>query len=77
MKKFGIAALAVGAVMTGWVVSAPLASANCGNVMVAGNGGGRCDNPSDAADGSFMRCETVYVLGFGGTNCYRVAAGTP
>jgi hypothetical protein len=23
-----------------------------------------------APDGSYMHCETVYVLGFGGTNCF-------
>lgn len=23
-------------------------------------------------DGTWMHCETVYVLGFGGTNCFRV-----
>lgn len=34
-------------------------------------GGGFCDGPA-AADGTWMHCETVYVLGIGGTNCFRV-----
>jgi hypothetical protein len=37
---------------------------------------GRCDSPS-APDGSFTRCDTVYVLGFGGTNCCRVDPTAP
>ena len=79
MKKLGIAVMAVGAALAGWVISAPVASAECmgTNITVLGNGGGRCDHPSDQPDGSFMRCESVTVFGIGGTNCYRVAAGTP
>jgi len=46
------------------------------NAVVFGNGGGRCDYPP-GPDGSFIRCDTVYVFGTGGTNCYRVPPGTP
>lgn len=68
------AALAV----AGIVAAAPAAAQPCmgPNAVVFGNGGGRCDYPPDA-DGSFVRCDTVFVLGIGGTNCYRVPAGTP
>ncbi|BBY99304.1 hypothetical protein MFAL_27710 [Mycolicibacterium fallax] len=74
-----IAAAAIGVATTGWFVSAPVASAECvgPNTVIMGHGGGRCDHPSDQPDGSFVRCDTTYVFGFGGTNCYRVAAGTP
>lgn len=34
-------------------------------------GGGYCDGPMQA-NGTFYHCETVYVLGFGGTNCFFV-----
>src|SRR6476619_6648188 len=36
-----------------------------------GGGGGYCDSDY-TPDGSYTHCETVYVMGFGGTNCYRV-----
>jgi hypothetical protein len=39
-------------------------------------GGGYCDYDY-APDGSYMHCETVYVLGFGGTNCFRVYPPAP
>lgn len=56
------------------MVSAPPASAapgQCGNAVVFGSGGGFCDYPP-APDGTWIHCESVYVLGFGGTNCFRV-----
>ena len=43
----------------------------CNSAIVAGNGGGFCDG-APAADGTWLHCESVYVLGFGGTNCFRV-----
>jgi hypothetical protein len=43
----------------------------CGQGYAGGNGGGFCDGPP-RADGSWYHCETVYVLGFGGTNCFWV-----
>jgi len=37
---------------------------------------GQADGPvvagTPAPDGTWLHCETVYVLGFGGTNCFRV-----
>lgn len=79
MKKILMAAAMVAVGISGWFVSAPMAGANCvgTNFMMGGHGGGRCDNPPDQADGSFVRCDTTYVFGIGGTNCYRVPAGTP
>ena len=56
---------------------APEASANpCGGAVVSGSGGSQCDGPM-AADGSFERCTSVYVLGFGGWNCFRVFPPPP
>lgn len=67
----------IGVVSTGFVVamvSAPPAEAvpgQCGQGFAVGSGGGFCDGMA-AEDGTWMHCETVYVLGFGGTNCFRV-----
>ncbi|EHM22824.1 hypothetical protein MBOL_01890 [Mycobacteroides abscessus subsp. bolletii BD] len=52
-------------------MAGPASAAPCGKVVVWGNGGGVCESDY-APDGSFTRCDTVYVLGIGGTNCYRV-----
>ena len=46
-------------------------TAPCGGAVVFGNGGSQCDGPI-APDGSFQRCTSVYVLGFGGWSCYTV-----
>ena len=48
-----MAMLGVGGI--GAITAAPTASAECGNFMMWGNGGGNCDGPI-AADGSFQRC---------------------
>lgn len=71
-------AVATVLVMSGLVAAAPASAQPCvgPNAVVFGNGGGRCDYPPDP-DGSFVRCDTVYVFGIGGTNCYRVPPGTP
>ncbi|AYD82049.1 membrane protein [Mycobacterium phage Saguaro] len=74
MKKLLVAA--VGSVMLAWsaLVLAPAVQAvpgQCGSAVVFGSGGGFCDGPP-AADGTWMHCEHVYVLGFGGYNCFRV-----
>jgi len=60
------------AVLAGGVALAGPANADpfCCGAVALGNGG-RCESAPDP-DGSFVRCDTVYVLGFGGTNCYRV-----
>jgi hypothetical protein len=73
MKKLLSAATITGVFVAGAIGLAAPASADgpCGGAIVLGNGGGRCDYDHQP-DGSFMRCDTVYVLGFGGTNCYRV-----
>lgn len=43
----------------------------CGQGFGFGSGGGFCDYPA-RPDGTWYHCETVYVLGFGGTNCFNV-----
>lgn len=43
----------------------------CGGAVVFGSGGSQCDGPP-GPDGSFQRCTSVYVLGFGGWSCYIV-----
>ncbi|MEU9806810.1 hypothetical protein [Mycobacterium sp. NPDC050853] len=73
LATLGIAAaLAAGSI----TLAGPAAAAPCGNVVVWGNGGGVCESDF-APDGSFNRCDTVYVLGIGGTNCYRVYPPAP
>lgn len=41
-----------------------------------GGSGGYCDF-NYGPDGSYTHCERVYVLGWGGENCYRVHPGVP
>jgi hypothetical protein len=43
----------------------------CGQGYALGSGGGFCDGPM-LPDGTWFHCESVYVLGFGGTNCFYV-----
>ena len=69
-----MAMLGVGGI--GAITAAPTASAECGNFMMWGNGGGNCDGPI-AADGSFQRCTTVFVFGIGGTHCFTVPGPPP
>ena len=79
MRKLIGAVTITGALVAGGIGLAGTASAAggpCGSAIVLGNGGGRCDY-DEQPDGSFMRCDTVYVLGFGGTNCYRVYPAPP
>ena len=71
MKKL-IGALAGSTIIAaGLAFAAPAQAAPCGGGMALGNGGSQCDS-EPYADGSFDRCVSVYVLGFGGWNCYRV-----
>lgn len=78
LKVFTATAAVAGLVAAGVAFATPASAQPCvgPNGNFAGNGGGRCDYPPDP-DGSFVRCDTVYVLGFGGTNCYRVGPDTP
>jgi len=80
-----LAALGVaGAVAGGLALATPAANADVGpgNNWFTGSmgncaygsgggwgGGGFCDGPIDEY-GNQYHCETVYVLGFGGTNCF-------
>lgn len=69
-----LAGLTVGAALGAMLLASPDADASpgqCGQGYAFGSGGGFCDS-LPAADGTWMHCETVYVLGFGGTNCFRV-----
>ena len=61
------------------LASAPEASA-CANVVngsggALGNGGGVTE--SCLPDGSKYHCESVYVLGMGGQNCFVIPVGDP
>jgi hypothetical protein len=78
MRKL-ISALGISAALAaaGIAVAEPASAMGpCGGAVVLGNGGGRCDY-DQRPDGSFTRCDTVYVLGFGGTNCYLVSPPPP
>ena len=73
-QKFLIGFIAT--VFTSWLVLvvAPEVSASpgqCAEGYGFGSGGGFCDGPMQA-NGMWYHCETVYVLGFGGTNCFYV-----
>ncbi|AEK08168.1 hypothetical protein SEA_YEET_102 [Mycobacterium phage Yeet] len=74
LKAFIIAgAVAAGFTGLGLVTAQPAEAVpgQCGGAIVFGSGGGFCDGPP-APDGTWMHCESVYVMGFGGTNCFRV-----
>lgn len=74
LRRILVAASAV-IVLTGTAIGfatrADAAPGQCGQGYAFGSGGGFCDGPP-APDGTWLHCETVYVLGFGGTNCFRV-----
>ena len=57
------------------LASAAPANAGCQGGFTPWGGGQTCDGPL-AADGSFQRCVTSNVLGFGGTNCYILNVST-
>jgi hypothetical protein len=48
----------------------------CASGGAFGFGGGYCDFDY-ASDGSYTHCESTYVFGIGGRNCYRVYPGVP
>ena len=70
-----LAAALAGGVIAGtglaWAGHADAAPGQCGNAVVFGSGGGFCDYPPQP-DGTWYHCETVFVMGFGGTNCFYV-----
>ena len=77
-KLVGCAAATIALLGGGLAVAGPAAADPCVGPSggFGGHGGGRCDYPP-GPDGSFTRCDTVYVFGVGGTNCYQVPPGTP
>lgn len=66
----GLVAAAAGA-----IAFAPAAMANCGSGGAFGSGGGYCD--TFLPNGDKYHCESVYVLGFGGQNCFVIPKGDP
>lgn len=81
MIRAGIAVVVTAMVGAGVgaLSAAPVASA-CANVVngsggALGNGGGVQE--SCLPDGSKYHCESVYVLGFGGQNCFVIPVGDP
>ncbi|MEO3759415.1 hypothetical protein ABGB19_14145 [Mycobacterium sp. B14F4] len=65
-----LVALAVGALAAGSIALAAPANAGCQSGWTPWGGGEICDGPVDA-NGNFERCQTVGVLGFGGSvPCY-------
>ena len=67
-----LAALGIaGAVAGGLALAAPANATGCAYGNGGWGGGGFCDSDY-APDGSYMHCESVYVMGFGGSNCFRV-----
>ena len=78
MKKMKGTAIVGAAIAATWgvmIVSAPTASANCGSGGAFGSGGGYCD--TYLPNGDIYHCESVYVLGFGGQNCFLIPKGDP
>lgn len=73
LKKAGTAIVIPGLAALALTV-APPALANPGYCSGGGGWGGfgsRCSS-APYPDGSYDQCDQVNVLGFGGTNCYRV-----
>jgi len=70
LLALGLSAVAAAAAI-GLAPGAGAVPGQCGSAIVFGSGGGFCDLPPDP-DGTWIHCESVYVLGFGGTNCFRV-----
>lgn len=56
---------------------APAAKADfCSSGIVPTTAWSVCDYPPDE-DGSYIHCDTVYVFGIGGRNCYRIFPPEP
>jgi hypothetical protein len=61
-----LVALAIGVLGAAGIVFAAPANAGCSAGWTPWGGGQICDGPI-SPDGSFQRCQSVGVLGFGGT----------
>ena len=73
-----LAALGIaGAVAGGVALATPAQATGCASGYGGGFGGGGYCDFNYGADGSYTHCESVYVLGFGGQNCYRVFPPAP
>lgn len=78
LKKLGASALAGTFLAAGAIALAgPAAATGCGGGGAGGFGGGSYCDSDYRPDGSYNHCESVYVLGFGGWNCYRVYPPAP
>ena len=81
MIKIGIAAVCAAmvgasvAALGGAPVASPCANVVNGSGGALGNGGGVQE--SCLPDGSKYHCESAYVLGFGGQNCFVIPVGDP
>jgi hypothetical protein len=61
--------LAISGLVAGGIAMAAPANAGCQGGWTPWGGSTTCDGPL-AADGTFQRCVTTGVMGFGGVNCY-------
>lgn len=79
MRKIVIA-LSAAALSAGGIALAAPAGADCGGGGNGGwtpwGGGSYCDGAT-YPDGSYDHCVSVTVLGFGGSNCWRVYPDAP
>ena len=55
----------------------PSQATGCASGSGGGYGGGGFCDGDIAPDGSYMHCESVYVLGFGGASCNRIYPPPP
>lgn len=68
----GLVVLGVSGLLASGIASAAPANAGCQGGFSPWGGGQICDGPI-GPDGNFQRCETVFVLGFGGSlPCFTV-----
>lgn len=78
-----LAAIGLGAILTAGIITAAAAPAanaapntpaptGCMSGYGGGFGGHRTCDSAIESDGWFTRCVETHVLGFGGTQCYRV-----
>ena len=75
LSVLGIGLFAGGSMVA--VASAPAAKADyCSSGWVPTTSWSTCDYPLDP-DGSHIHCDAVFVLGFGGRNCYRIFPPPP